>query len=412
MRPVVRVLCILCALCACAAASAGAAQPETPSPRVLFYQGLYQEIARGDLEAAITAYRVLRGATPAGNELAAEALIREGICLEKMGRDREAFSCYDRAIAQSPDSAAVVEKAFSEMAIFFSRPAMVHARDKELDGLKEEAGRCIEKGDHAGARDRFRKALLIDPDNHELQLRMAAVCRRLGEYRDAAFYYTMATGAEKYGNDPAVLRELASCYRALDDYDSAIKLWRAYLEGESLGTRKRNMVAYEIELLLEAKEAADPDTLPRGLADLLAQAEAQSRKETYRAASATYQTARAQFPRSYLPPLRLGVLFDYLLENAGKYTYLAIRPGSQQREEIAASYYEEAINKAPLVTAQRLRCRLALLYENGHDLEKASYHMAQYFSHDIRPVENDGVIMERIRKKLMRDRIRRMREKP
>ena len=35
-----------------------------------------------------------------------------------------------------------------------------------------------------------------------------------------------------------------------------------------------------------------------------------------------------------------------------------------------------------------------------------------YLAHNIRPVENDGAITERIRKKLMRDRIRRMREKP
>ena len=52
-----------------------------------------------------------------------------------------------------------------------------------------------------------------------------------------------------------------------------------------------------------------------------------------------------------------------------------------------------------------------MLYESLGDLEKAAYHMAQYFSRNVRPVENDGVLADRIRKKRMRDRIRRMREK-
>lgn len=402
---------VICALCARAASPAAPA--EDRSPRTLFYHGLYQEIARGDLDAAIAAYRAIWSAAPAGNELAAEALIREGICLEKMGRDREALSCYDRAITRSPDSAAVVEKAFGEMAIFFSRPAMVHARDKELDALKEEAAQFLKKGDHAGARDRFRKMLLIDPDNHDLQLRMAEVCRGLGEYRDAVFYYTMATGAEKYGNNPAVLRELASCYRAIDDYDSAVKLWRSYLEGESLDARERRVIAYEIELLHEAKEA--PETLPRGLSNLLAKGEAQIRREEYLAAYSTYHEARRAFPASYLPPLRLGVLCDYLVEDGGRYSaerIIGLPNGKTGRIGKAAAFYEEALGRAPLVTAQRLRCRLALLYEDLGDMEKASYHMAHYFAHDVRPVENDGAIMERVRKKRMTDRIRRMRERP
>ena len=51
MRPGARILSLLCALLACAPALAAA--PADPAPRVLYYQGLYEEIARGDLEAAI-----------------------------------------------------------------------------------------------------------------------------------------------------------------------------------------------------------------------------------------------------------------------------------------------------------------------------------------------------------------------
>ena len=402
----------LCALCVWAAAPVLAAEAPDSSPRVLYYRGLYEEIARGDLEAAIAAYHRLRETLPAGNEFASEALIREGICLEKMGRDKEALSCYDRAISQSPDSAAVVEKAFSEMAIFFSRPAMVHARDKELYALREEANRCLEKGDHAGARDLFRKALLIDPDNHALQLSMATICKKLGVHREAAFYYALAAGTEKYGNDPAVLRELSDCYRALDDYDSAVKLWRAYLVGESLDDRQRNLVAWEIELLLEAQEG--PEILPPALADLLAEGEAKTREENYKAAVSVYAKARRGFPSSYLPTLRLGVLCDYLLEDDGKYAWTSVfksvyRHGG--REETAAAYYEATLDKAPLITAQRLRCRLAMLYESLGDLEKAAYQIAQYFARNIRPVENDGALADRIRKKRMQQRIRRMRDR-
>ena len=414
MRAGARLPVFLCAVSAWAAPLAAAAAPADPAPRVLYYRGLYEEIARGDLEAAIAAYRRLRDGLPPGNELSSEALIREGICLEKMGRDEEALSCYDQAISQSPDSAAVVEKAFSEMAVFFSRPAMVHARDKEIDALREEAARCIEKGDHAGARDLFRRSLLIDPDNHALQLKMAASCTQLGNHREAAFYYALAAGSEQLRNDPRFLRELTDCHRALGEYDPAIKLWRAYLAGEAPGERQRKLASWEIELLLEADEGADQDPPPPALAELLAAGETRSRAENYKEAVAVYAKAGRRFPGSYLPPLRLGVLCDYLLEDDGRFAWtVVLGRGYRQggREEVAASFYERTIDKAPLVTAQRLRCRLAVLYESLGDLEKAAYHMAQYFSRNVRPVENDGVLADRIRKKRMRDRIRRMREK-
>ncbi len=399
-----------CALGACAAPVT--VRAGTPPPRVLFRRGLYLETARGDLEEAVALYRAIRASLRPGDELVAETLVREGICLEKMGRGGEALACY-RALEGAPNSAAIAEKAFGEMAIFFSRPAMVHARDKELERLLGEAANCLERGDRPGARDRLRTALLIDPDNKDLQLRLARVCRSLGEYREAVFYYTMAAGAGSYGGDPAVLRELASCYSALDDHDGAVKIWRGYAEGEPAGTRDRRRAAYEIELILEAKEA--PDALPEGLADLLAQGEAKSRAGRYRAACTVYDQARLRFPASYLPPLRLGVLCDRLLEDSGRDSVsraIGGPEGRRARLEKAAGYYEEAVDKAPLATAQRLRCRLALLHEQLGDLEKASYHLAQYYSHPVRPVEGDGILMDRIRKKRMAERIRRLREKP
>lgn len=378
----------------------GDALPETggEDPHDVFYRGLFQEIGLGDLEGAIKTYRAISTPPCKDAALAGKALIREGICFEKMGKEKAAQQCYRAAIAQSPDNATLLEKSLSEMAVFFPRSAPLFARDKEIDNLIEEGNQCTKRGDLEGAKDRFQKALYLNPDNAELQLQLASTYKSLGQYREAIFYYNLALGSEPYRNDQAVFRDLAACYVAAKDAESAIKLWRSYLTGSGADSDARRKALFELELLLEAGERPSGQVPPQDLETRLAEGIDQTRAGRYQEALSTYKIARIKHPASYLPFYRLGVIYDYLLD-------------SKQRYEYVIYYYREALKRAPPVTAQRLRYRLALICEEHGDVGNASRYIEQYFSKNVRPLEDDNLVRERIRKKWDRERIRQMRKR-
>jgi len=386
-------------------AAAAAPQPGVASPSdiqtldtsTLFYKGLYQEIGKGDLEAALATYREIAGNPATKSDIAGEALIREGICLEKLGRGEEALACYNKAVERSPGSAAILEKALSEMVVYFSRPAVVMVKGRELETLVAEGKKSLDTGAPEEARQKFQNALLIDPDNPDLQVRMAAVCTKLGRYKDAALYYTLAMKSQEYMKNRQLQRALAECYENAGEYDSAISLWRSYLESVPSGSQECKMAQREMELLFEARDRPATMAIPWDLTIQLSYAEEQTRKGRYRDAASRYRKAQASFPGNYIPTFMLGLLYDYLY------------PGKDNVQN-AMSCYVDALKSAPPLTAQRLRFRLAQLYEQGGELDKASYYIEQYFSKDIRPVQNDHVLKERIRKKRMWERVHRIKQ--
>ncbi|MDD5556911.1 MAG: tetratricopeptide repeat protein [bacterium] len=384
---------------ACAIALA-AAQPPGPSPPAgagdLVLLGLYREIGLGDLQAAIEAYRAAAAAAP-GGDLEAAAHVREGICLELLGREEEAYELYRRAAEISPGSGAARERAIGEMAIFLPRPAPFQAGERDLEALIEEGNRLLAGGALGEAKERFRAALFMNPDNHDLQVRMASVCERLGDHREAVFYYNLAINSEPYRSDFATHGRLAESYRATGDYDAAMKLWQTFLGRGPRDPRAAGAAEFELGLLREQSEYPPGMEIPERLGEMLDRGVHLTRLGRYRDAAALYGSAAAEFPESYLPHFRLGALHDGFLREEG-----ALRAGIRR--------YESALRGAPPVTAQRLRHRLASLYEELGEMESASYYIEQYFGGDIRPAGDDHVLRERIRKKRMWHRIRRMRE--
>jgi tetratricopeptide (TPR) repeat protein len=282
--------------------------------------------------------------------------------------------------------------------VFFPRSAPLFARDKELDGLIEEGNQCAKRGDLEGAKDKFQKALYLNPDNPELQLQLASTYKRLGRCREAIFYYNLALGSELYQNDPEVYRDLAASYMAAKDAESAIKLWRSYLTGGGTDANAQRQALFELELLYEATDNPAEQALPEELTTRLTDGAEQTREGRYQEALLTYKIARIKYPGSYLPFYRLGVLYDYLLNPKQKYDY-------------AIYYYKEALKRAPGITAQRLRYRLALICEERGDIANASHYIEQYFTQNIRPLEDDNLVRERIRKKWDYERVRKMRQR-
>jgi tetratricopeptide (TPR) repeat protein len=367
-------------------------------PHVIFYRGLFHEIGLGDLESAIKTYRTISSPPYEDGALAGKALIREGICFEKMGKEKEALKCYRRAIERSSDNASLLEKSLRGMAVFFPRSAPLFARDKELESLIEEGNQCVKRGDLEEAKDKFQKALYLNPDNPQLQLQLASIYKDLGRCREAIFYYNLALSSELYRNAPEVYLDLAASYVAAKDAESAIKLWRSYLSSGDADKNARRKALFELELLYEAADGPPGRALPQGLEARLAEGAEQTREGRYQEALSTYKAARTEYPGSYLPFYRLGAIYDYLLSPKQKYDY-------------AVHHYREALKRAPAITAQRLRYRLALICEERGDIENASRYIEQYFSKHIRPMEDDNLVRARIRKKWDYERVRKMRKR-
>jgi Tol biopolymer transport system component len=92
-------------------ASAAAAQ----SASVLLQEGLHAEQIKGDLDAAIEIYeRVLKG-FPKNRPVAARALLRIGLCYEKLGK-QEAQKAYQRLIKEFADQPEAVSAAQTRLA--------------------------------------------------------------------------------------------------------------------------------------------------------------------------------------------------------------------------------------------------------------------------------------------------------
>ena len=136
----------------------------------LFYLGLYQEIGLGDLENAIGTYSKITDGPLRGSEIAGESLVRKGICFEKLGREAEANKCFSRAISDFSGVPLVKDKALA---------GKLRLGSQSVTDYVNEGLRRSERGDIEGAREMFHKALILEPDNPRVQLRMASVCGKL-----------------------------------------------------------------------------------------------------------------------------------------------------------------------------------------------------------------------------------------
>ena len=73
-----------------------------PTAGVLFQSGLYQEVVKGDLDAAIKVYERIIVNFPNNRPVVAKALLHIGLCCEKLGK-QEAQKAYQRLIKEYTD---------------------------------------------------------------------------------------------------------------------------------------------------------------------------------------------------------------------------------------------------------------------------------------------------------------------
>jgi len=337
--------------------------------RDLFYLGLYQEIGLGELESAIGTYRKITDGPLRGSEIAGESLVRKGICFEKLGREAEANKCFSRAIADFSGVPFIKDKALAGKLRLGSQSVT----DYVNGGLRRS-----EQGDLEGAREMFHKALLLEPDNHRIQLRMASVCGKLASIEksptrleEAIRHYEYAVSSDQYVADLAVHRELAECYAKMGQTDEAIKLWQTYLRTKELGEPDRKMADFELELLRESSDYFQERDISRKLKDYLSKGEELTRNGDPLKAAKIYLQAKKDFPQSYIPPYRIAVLYDFFLK----------------KPSAAIKYYNEALIMAPQITAQRARCKMAVLYHEAGDLDSSVMYIDLAISKDLRLVE-------------------------
>jgi len=80
-----------------------------------FEKGYFKENAERDLEGAIREYRSVLSQYGAAKKVAARALLRMGICFEKLGQRGDATGCFRKVIADFPDIKNVVADAHKAM---------------------------------------------------------------------------------------------------------------------------------------------------------------------------------------------------------------------------------------------------------------------------------------------------------
>lgn len=356
-----------------AVSSLASAPAPTPEDYEVFYLGLYREIAVGDLSKAVETYRRIVTGPLAATELGGFALIRLGICFEKMGEPAEAVNCYDRAIVDFSDRVSVLELASEGVMRLYPQPAGEVYEKKELSGLISRGLRKLEEGEPEAAIEILEKAYGLNPDNSYLQLRLAAAYKELGRFQEAIYYYNLAASSSRYRYDFSLYKEISACHRLSGRPEAALQLWELFLQLESPERIAKDKIGYELELIYEAIDYPPGMSIPEALGSYLREGERNTRERNYQAAAAIYRAARAKFPGSYLPPARLARLHEYFLADS----------------ETAYWYYKEAISKAPEVPAQRLRCRLAFLSSKMGEQEKTDAVMKEYFSRSTRPRESD-----------------------
>jgi hypothetical protein len=102
-------MCIVVTAC-CGLAWAGA-----DSERA-FEAALYREVASGDIAGSIAQYRALVEQTGSDRAVAAKALLRIGLCQEKLGQRKEAYTTYTLIVAEYGDQLETVTKAKVKLA--------------------------------------------------------------------------------------------------------------------------------------------------------------------------------------------------------------------------------------------------------------------------------------------------------
>ena len=87
------------------AATATLSHAQTNSLTGLLQQGLFEEQANRNLDAAITAYQALAAQFDKDRQLAATAVFRLGECYRAQGKTNEAAAEYQRVLKDFADSA-------------------------------------------------------------------------------------------------------------------------------------------------------------------------------------------------------------------------------------------------------------------------------------------------------------------
>jgi len=339
----------------------------------LYYAGLYQEIGLGNIDQAIESYRL--AAERGKGETSGRALLRLGLCCEKTGRRVEARDAFNRAIADFSAFPEIVEPASEGLIRLYADGAPEEGR---LAAFISRGLAAAGRGDLSEAKGIFKQAYGLEPKNASLQKQIADLSRRLGQDEEAIYYYQRAILSPEYVTDFSVHRALADCYRAEGRWEEAICLWGDFLESNRGNPLGRYGALFELDLVYEQADAPAGEEVPADLEALLARGESETRTADYRAASETYRAAGKRFGASYLPPRRLAFLQEMFLD----------------RPTVAIWYYKEALNKAPPLAAQRLRCRLARLLARRDSSEEAARYLDQYFSRGVRPLEADPVLRE------------------
>ena len=357
-------------LLACAAFLLGSptqARETAVEAHKLFYLGLYQEIGMGDMKAAIETYSRITG----GGEIAGKALYRKGLCYEKSGKDALAINCFSRAIANYPGMPDIRDKALE---------GKLRLGSQSMSAYVNEGVRRDKRGDFGGAKDMFRRALLMEPDNPFVHLQMASACRKLAIHENslsqlevAIRHYEDAAAASEFRTNLAVNRELGECYAKTGRLEEAIKLWQTYLRTRNLEEPDRKMADYELELLRESGDYFQKRDFSRKMKDYLSEAEELTRNGDPSRAVKIYLQAKKEFPQSYILPYRLAVLYELFLK----------------KPNVAIRYYREALNMVPRITAQRIRCKMAVLYYGIGDPDTSVTYIDQCISKDIRFVERE-----------------------
>jgi len=100
---------------AVAAALAAAAQPGAVFEERI-EAAIHREIVLGDLAGAMEQYRALLAQPGIPRAVAARALLETGECLEKLGKEKEAYSTYRRVVNEYADQAAIFNLASTKLA--------------------------------------------------------------------------------------------------------------------------------------------------------------------------------------------------------------------------------------------------------------------------------------------------------
>ncbi|MFH1039384.1 MAG: tetratricopeptide repeat protein [PVC group bacterium] len=337
-------------LIAAPAFPAGGSPESGPSVRAAadrLYRGLYREIALGEPAAAAEIYRSIAADSGSGPRLAGRAAVRLGICLEKMGKVSDAIECYQRALDEYRDFPLIREQVSEGLVrLYAGLPAETEEKEAiPLPALISRGLGALDGGNPVDAREAFREALALDPQNRYLQFLMAQTCRELGEHQEAIYYYNQIIKSPEYQNNFAAYRDLAKCYRAAGIPEEGIRLWGIYSRKND--TEDKTRVEYELHLLTEAVGAGESETIPGELQGLLDLGEARTREGHYKEAAEVYSRARQLYPESWYPPYRLAFLSEHF----------------QNKPRVAVWYYKEAVKKAPARHGDLLRSRIDRLKE-------------------------------------------------